>query len=82
MRHINHETLKHIAVSGVITLFLGFLFDSIFIGAILALILGILKEIYDHFKINKNTFLESLIDFAADILGTFLGYYAFIYFFE
>lgn len=73
MRLVNKDTFKHIIVSTALCVILSFASSAIEIGAMSTLILGVFKEILDHLKKKKNTYLESFIDMIANAIGILAG---------
>jgi len=64
----------HFAISASFSVvFYFFIKNWLYVFLIIAA-LGLLKEFYDHFKKNKNTWQESALDFLADCAGFLTGF--------
>lgn len=75
MRYINRHTVYHILVSLAVYMVLDYRMKNFIAAASITLGLGLIKEVYDHIKIQrKNTIVESFIDVLADIAGIALGF--------
>lgn len=75
MKIINRDTFKHVAISFVLFIFFELTIQSVITSVIIVMALGLLKEIFDHLKKNKNTYSESIEDMFANASGIVMGFF-------
>ena len=74
MRIINKDTGKHIFISCILFITVTLIFKSMPAAIIGVFTLGIIKEVFDHLKKKKNTYLETMIDTLANTIGMIIGF--------
>lgn len=82
MQLAHKDIVKHIIASYILSVLFFFLSKNNIFTFIGVIFLGIIKEAYDHFKKNKNTFHESALDMAANFIGISAGYLSIIFLFS
>lgn len=79
MQLVHKDIVKHIIASYIFFVSFFLLSKNNIFAFIGVIFLGIIKEAYDHFKKNKNTFFESALDMTANFIGIGAGYLSIIF---